>query len=104
MYIYGDCVSWSLSGTPTKSLRISASMACTFAEAVEAFLDPHGFALRDEKHSNTESRHYWVGKLPSGVVITVRYTRRAGKIRIFGCAKWRNFRRLYDERAKAKKS
>ena len=76
----------------------------TFAEAVEAFLDPYGFALRDEKHSNSESRHYWIGKLPSGIVVTVRYTRRAGKVRIFGCAKWRNFRRLYDERAKAKKS
>lgn len=76
----------------------------TFAEAVEAFLDPLGFALRDEKHSNTESRHYWVGKLANGCVVTVRYTRRAGKIRIFGCAHWRNFRRLYDERAKAKRS
>ena len=76
----------------------------TFAAAVEAFLDPLGFALRDEKHSGAESRHYWVGKLPSGIVVTVRYTRRAGTIRIFGCAKWRNFRRLYDERAKNKKS
>jgi uncharacterized DUF497 family protein len=75
-----------------------------FADAVEAFLDPNGFALRDEKHSKTETRHYWVGRLTSGVVVTVRYTRRAGKVRIFGCAKWRNFRRLYDERAKAKKS
>lgn len=75
----------------------------SFAEAVEAFLDPLGFALRDEKHSKTESRHYWVGKTSSGTVVAVRYTRRAGKIRIFGCANWRNFRRLYDERAKAKK-
>ena len=76
----------------------------TFAEAVEAFLDPFGFALRDDKHSGTESRHYWVGKLQSGVVVTVRYTRRGDRVRIFGCANWRNFRRLYDERAKAKKS
>ncbi|NDC38800.1 MAG: hypothetical protein EBZ48_12230 [Proteobacteria bacterium] len=36
-------------------------------------------------------------------MVTVRYTRRAGKIRIFGCAAWRAFRRLYDERTKAKK-
>ena len=76
----------------------------TFADAVEATLDPDGLVLRDEKHSGTESRHYWVGRLASGVVVTVRYARRAGKVRIFGCAKWRNFRRLYDERAKAKES
>lgn len=76
----------------------------TFADAVEAFLDSNGFALQDEKHSKTESRHYWVVRLASGVVVTVRYTRRAGKVRIFGCAKWRNFRRLYDETTKAKKS
>ena len=76
----------------------------SFAEAVEAFLDPFGFALEDEKHSNTENRHYWVGKVASGAVVTVRYTRRARKVRIFGCADWRVFRRLYHERAKAKKS
>ena len=35
----------------------------SFAEAVEAFLDPLGFALIDEKHSSTESRHYRLGRL-----------------------------------------
>ena len=77
MDMYGNLGLWSLSGTPIKNLRTFESM---------------GLPL-----------HYWVGKLASGVVVTVRYTRRAGKVRIFGCAKWRNFRRLYDERTKAKK-
>jgi len=76
----------------------------SFAEAVEAFLDPLGFSLTDEKHSSTESRHYWVGKIASGAIVTVRYTRRGRKVRIFGCAAWRNFRSLYHERTKAKKS
>ncbi len=76
----------------------------SFAEAVEAFLDPLGFALVDEKHSSTESRHYWEEKISGGSIVTVRYTRRGRKIRIFGCAAWRNFRRLYHERTKAKKS
>jgi len=75
----------------------------SFAEAVEAFLDPLGCALTDEKHSNTESRHCWAGKLASGAIVTVRYTRRGRKIRIFGCAAWRNLRSLYHERTKAKK-
>jgi uncharacterized protein len=75
----------------------------SFAEAVEAVLDPLGFAIVDEKHSSAESRHYWVGKLAGGAIVTVRYTRRGGKIRIFVCAARRNFRRLYYERAKAKK-
>jgi uncharacterized DUF497 family protein len=30
----------------------------TFADGVEVFLDPNGFALRDEKQAKTESRHY----------------------------------------------
>lgn len=76
----------------------------TFTEAVEAILDKNGFALSDNKHSIKEPRHYWVGKIASGKVLTVRYTKRGGKIRIFGCAEWRKFKEYYNERTKTKKS
>lgn len=71
----------------------------SFAEAVESFFDPQGLLVVDEKHSKAEDRFYWVGKSASGRVLTTRFTRRAGKIRIIGCAEWREFRRLYSEKA-----
>ena len=72
----------------------------SFAEAVESFFDPHGLLLVDEKHSGAEDRFYWVGKSSSGRVLTTRFTRRDTNIRIIGSAEWRDFRRLYSEKAK----
>jgi uncharacterized DUF497 family protein len=71
-----------------------------FAEAVESFFDPDGLLLVDERHSRAEERFYWVGKSASGRVLTTRFTRRGTKIRIIGSAEWREFRRLYREKAK----
>ena len=76
----------------------------TFMEAVESFLDPRGFVLKDEKHSHKEQRFYWIGKLSGGKVLTTRYTRRGKRIRIIGSAEWREFRRLYYEKTEHKKS
>ena len=75
----------------------------SFAEAIETFFDPQGIALLDEKHSSTEIRHYWVGESASGRILTTRFTRRGNKLRLFGCAEWRRFRKIYNEAAKAKK-
>ena len=72
----------------------------SFAEAVESFFDPHGLLLVDEKHSRAEERFYWVGKSTAGRVLTTRFTRRGKRIRIIGSAEWREFRRLYSEKAK----
>ena len=69
----------------------------SFAEAVESFIDPQGFQLTDIKHSWSEKRWYWVGRLPSGRVLTTRFTKRGKTIRIIGSAEWRKFRRLYHE-------
>ena len=74
--------------------------AVTFSEAVESFSDPNGFVLRDDKHSTGEERLYWIGKISSGRILTTRFTNRAGKIRIFGAAEWREFKRLYYEKTK----
>lgn len=71
----------------------------SFAEAVESFFDPHGLLVVDEKHSHVEERFYWVGKTASGRVLTTRFTRRGRKIRVIGSAEWREFRRLYSEKA-----
>jgi uncharacterized DUF497 family protein len=76
----------------------------SFSEAVESFSDPNGFALRDDMHSQGEERLYWLGKSGSGKILTTRFTKREGKIRIIGSAEWRDFKRLYNEKAKPKKS
>lgn len=73
----------------------------SFRNAQEVFEDENGFTLVDKKHSTNEKRMFFVGQTSDGEVLTVRYTRRGSKIRIFGAAKWRKFKRLYDERAKS---
>ena len=72
----------------------------TFTQAVESFGDPNGLLFTDEGHSKTERRFYWVGNNTAGKVLTTRFTRRGATIRIIGSAEWREFRRLYDEKAK----
>lgn len=74
----------------------------TFSEAVEAFQDPRGVQLLDREHSDKEDRFYWVGKVSSGKILTVWFTRRGKKVRIIGCAGWRKMRSLYHEAAKIK--
>ncbi len=74
----------------------------TFSEAVEAFQDSKGVQLVDREHSDDEERFYWVGKISSGKILTVWFTRRAKKVRIIGCAEWRKMRSLYYEAAKIK--
>lgn len=87
---------WDLS----KELVNVRKHGVTFPEAVESFMDPHGFQLTDAKHSREEGRFYWVGKSGTGRVLTTRFTRRGRKIRIIGSAEWRKFRRLYHETTK----
>ena len=87
---------WALS----KELENLRKHGVTFSEAVESFLDPQGFQLVDAKHSVREKRFFWVWQLSTGRVLTTRFAKRGGKIRIFGSADWRKFRRLYDERTK----
>jgi uncharacterized DUF497 family protein len=76
----------------------------SFAEAAESFADTEGFVLQDQKRSKSEERFYWVGKSETGRIITTRFTKRGNNIRIIGSAEWREFRRLYNEKAKSKKS
>ena len=83
---------WDLS----KEMGNVCKHGVTFSEAVESFLDPHGFQLVDRKHSREEGRFYWVGRSKTGRVLTTRFTRRGQKIRIIGSAEWRKFRRLYE--------
>lgn len=68
----------------------------SFEEAQHAFVDPDRLILADEFHSTAEERWFCVGRITTGI-ITVRFTYRDGKIRIFGAGYWRKMRRLYFE-------
>ncbi len=69
----------------------------SFAVAQEAFFDPGRLIYRDVPHSLSEKRWFCIGKLPNGEVITVRFTKRDGKIRIFGAGFWRKGRNEYEK-------
>jgi uncharacterized protein len=59
-------------------------------------LDPNRIIAEDLEHSKTENRYYCFGKV-SGAVMTVRFTYKDQKIRIFGAGFWRKGRKIYEE-------
>ena len=68
--------------------------AVSFEEAQGAFQDPHRLIIRDSLHSYDEERWFCVGDIGTGIV-TVRFTMRGTRIRIFGAGYWRKMRRKY---------
>jgi uncharacterized DUF497 family protein len=71
----------------------------SFAEAVRAFDDPNRVIARDILHSNDEKRWFCYGKTKHGI-LTVRFTYRDDKIRIFGAGYWRQGRDKYERSKK----
>ena len=73
-----------------------AKHGVSFAKAQAAFFDPLRVIAEDLEHSGAETRYFcfgWVG----GGVMTVRFTYRAGRIRIFGAGYWRKGKRIYEQ-------
>ena len=67
-----------------------------FETAVRVFKDPGRKIYIDERHSESEERLFCLGKV-SGKVLTVRFTYREGRIRIYGAGYWRQGRRYYEQ-------
>ena len=69
----------------------------SFREAQFAFLDANRVILEDITHSTEqETRYFCIGKVDEGI-LTVRFTYRNDKIRIFGAGYWRKGKRIYEE-------
>ena len=68
----------------------------SFAEAQRAFFDPQRVIAEDLEHGGREQRYFCFGVV-SGGVLTVRFTYRAGRIRIFGAGYWRKGKRIYEQ-------
>lgn len=68
----------------------------SFDVAQRAFLDPKRLIAEDLSHSASEKRYFCLGIVEAGVM-TVRFTYREGRIRIFGAGYWRKGRQVYEE-------
>jgi len=68
----------------------------SFELAQRAFLDLRRVIAEDVDHSAREQRYYCFGQVEEGV-LTVRFTWRAGRIRIIGAGYWRKGRKVYEE-------
>jgi hypothetical protein len=69
----------------------------SFKLAKVAFNDPFKIIVKDEIHSQNEKRFFCYG-IVEGNVLTVRFTYRNGKPRIFGAAYWRKGREIYEKK------
>lgn len=67
-----------------------------FREAMQVFEDPDVQIYIDEMHSSDETRFFAVGKAGERI-LTIRFTYRDEKIRIFGAGDWRKGRKRYEE-------
>ncbi len=66
-----------------------------FKTACEVFKDPKRKIYIDSRHSKEEDRFFCAGKIGSRV-LTVRFTYRGHKIRIFGAGYWRKGEMYYE--------
>jgi len=68
-----------------------------FEGAQKAFFDPGRIIAEDLSHSSSEQRFFCFGDVEGGVM-TVRFTWRAGRIRIFGAGYWRKGKKIYEQK------
>jgi len=78
-----------------KNLDNIAKHGAPFDVAQLAFLDELRVFLSDPGHCEYEKRFFCLGDVGGGI-ITVRFTMRGGKIRIFGAGYWRKGRKRYE--------
>ena len=72
-----------------------AKHGVSFAQAQHAFFDPQRVIAADLSHGGAEQRYFCFGWVDGGVM-TVRFTWRNDRIRIFGAGYWRKGKKIYD--------
>lgn len=71
-----------------------------FEDAQYAFADNNRIIAIDKEHGNErEKRYFCFGKV-SNEIITVRFTIRGNKIRIYGAGYWRKGKKIYEKENK----
>ena len=82
-----------------KNLKNIEKHDINFETAQYAFLDKKRVIAKDLGHSREENRYYCFGKVKGGV-LTVRFTYRKSRIRIFGAGFWRKGKNIYEQKNK----
>jgi uncharacterized DUF497 family protein len=67
-----------------------------FVTAAKVFKDNKRKVFIDSRHIKEEERLFCIGKV-EGRILTVRFTYREGKIRIFGAGYWRKGKDYYEK-------
>ena len=81
---------------PQKDLLNQLKHRISFSDAQRAFADPKRVIRVDHEHSAGEPRFLCLGRV-DGKVLTVRFTLRQDKVRIFGAGCWRKGGRQYEK-------
>jgi hypothetical protein len=81
-----------------KNLENQDKHGVSFYEAQYAFFDSKRVIAEDLVHSQNEKRYFCFGynKEKTGV-LTVRFTYRNGRIRIYGAGYWRKGKKVYEK-------
>ncbi|MBD2858095.1 BrnT family toxin [Spongiibacter sp. KMU-158] len=81
-----------------KSLLNIEKHGVSFYEAQHAFFDDKRVIAEDVAHSQDEQRYYCFGLNEEKTgILTVRFTYRNGRIRIFGAGYWRRGKKIYEQ-------
>ena len=82
----------------SKNILNQEKHGVSFYEAQFAFFDKNRLIAEDKEHSATEQRFYCFGlnQTKTGI-LTVRFTYRLNKIRIFGAGYWRKGKKIYEQ-------
>lgn len=80
---------------PEKDRENQRKHGVAFAAAQHAFGAPDRVIAEDVGHGRGEKRYYCFGRVADGV-LTVRFTYRAGLIRIIEAGYWRKGKRIYE--------
>lgn len=79
-----------------KNLANQEKHGISFDEEQYAFFDRNRIIVEDNEHSKNEERFFCFGKVGAHI-ITVRFTYRNNKIRIFGAGRWREGKKRYEK-------
>jgi len=83
----------------TKDKENQKNHGISFISAQYVFADHNRVILKDLTHSIDEDRYYCIGKVDDAI-LTVRFTYRNEKIRIFGAGYWRKGKKIYERENK----
>lgn len=79
-----------------KDLLNQKKHGVSFEEAQHAFDDPKRIIIRDLDHEKGEKRFFCLGLVERNV-LTVRFSYRRKRVRIYGAGYWRQGRKRYEQ-------